>query len=150
MPDIVSKEIRAQMMSGIRGKDTRPEIQFRSALHRKGFRFRVHCRWLPGCPDVCLPKHKVVAFVNGCFWHGHDCKLFRSPKTNTDFWRTKIEGNRRRDLASLEALNLSDWRVAVIWECALKGTGKIGVDEVVSQFTEWLHSAGSLIEFKGT
>src|SRR5690554_2969417 len=94
---IWSKEKRSQVMSKIRSKNTKPEIILRSALHRLGYRFRVHKKDLPGKPDLVLPKYGTVIFVHGCFWHGHDCRYFRLPKTRTDFWDEKISGNRSRD-----------------------------------------------------
>ncbi len=90
MPDVVSRAKRGEMMSGIRGKNTKPELVIRSALHRAGYRFRLHTRSLPGKPDLVLPKYRAAIFVNGCFWHGHDCHLFKWPGTRKDFWRAKI------------------------------------------------------------
>ena len=125
MADIVSPAKRSRMMAGIKGKNTKPEIQIRKMLHKRGFRFRLHRKDLPGRPDIVLPKYNSVIFVNGCFWHGHDdCKLFRYPKSRTEFWKTKIEGNKRRDEEKLAKLR-PDWRVIVIWECAVKGSQKL-------------------------
>ena len=95
--DIVTPEIRSRMISGIRGQNTKPELAVRSQLHRIGFRFRVHCRDLPGKPDLVFRKHNAVIFVHGCFWHGHDCHLFRWPTTRSEFWREKINSNIARD-----------------------------------------------------
>jgi len=110
-------------MSGIRGRDTKPEILVRSLLHREGFRFRLHVRELPGKPDIVLPKYRAAIFVHGCFWHGHDCPLYRLPGTRPDFWRNKIDRNRASDRRAREALLAAGWRVAVVWECALRGAG---------------------------
>lgn len=90
MADIVPTEKRSQMMAGIRSKNTRPELLVRQALYRRGLRFRLHKRELQGRPDIVLPRYKTVIFVNGCFWHGHNCKYFKLPATNTAFWREKI------------------------------------------------------------
>lgn len=120
MADIVSREKRSQMMAGIRGKDTKPELLIRRALHARGYRFRLHRKDLPGNPDIVLPKHRVAIFVHGCFWHGHDCHLFKWPKTREEFWREKIGRNRERDRLAVEALHDQGWRVVTLWECQLR------------------------------
>lgn len=140
MVDVVSPEVRSRMMAGIRGKDTKPEITIRKGLHRKGFRFRLHDNALPGRPDIVLPRYKAVIFTHGCFWHGHTCSLFKWPKTRIGFWRKKLSGNRARDLKSLKALRGDGWRIAVVWECALKGRGRRPEQEVVDRCVEWLRS----------
>ena len=137
MADIVDSATRSRMMSGIRGRDTKPEILVRSLLHRQGFRFRLQVRTLPGRPDLVLPRYHAVICVHGCFWHGHDCHLFRLPATRTDFWRSKIEGNRSRDRRVREELLAAGWRVAVVWECALRGAGR-DVEGVVRHLADWL------------
>ena len=136
-------------MSGIRGKDTKPELAIRSALQREGFRFRLHRKDLPGKPDLLFPRYKAVLFVHGCFWHGHDCHLFRWPSTREDFWYKKITGNRLRFSNQQTALFNKGWRVAIIWECALKGKSKLNFNEVVSACTTWLNSDKKKIEIKG-
>lgn len=126
MADIVSPSKRSQMMAGIRSKNTKPELLVRRALHRRGFRFRLHQRDLPGRPDIVLPRFKAAIFVNGCFWHGHGCKYFKLPTTNTEFWREKIEANQKRD--SLREAQLVDlgYRVFSVWECQTReGTNSI-------------------------
>ena len=120
MADVVSPEVRSRIMSGIRAKDTKPELAIRKGLHRRGFRYRVNDPRIRGKPDLHLPKWNALVLVNGCFWHGHDCHLFRLPKTRTGFWKTKIEKNRERDKLTVASLLLDGWRVAVVW-CALKG-----------------------------
>jgi len=118
MTDIVSPEKRSEMMSRIRGKDTAPEVAVRSLLHRMGYRFRLHRRDLPGRPDVVLPRHHVVVFVHGCFWHRHRaCKLAYTPKTRRKFWREKFEGNVERDRIVQRKLRKLGWKVVVVWEC---------------------------------
>ena len=120
--DIVSPATRSRMMAGIRGKDTKPERIIRSALHRSGFRFRLHRRDLPGSPDIVMPKFGAVIFVHGCFWHAHSgCPLAKEPTTNTGFWRTKLKANRARDEQAVTRLLDAGWRVLVVWECALRG-----------------------------
>ena len=140
MADVVDPATRSRMMSGIRGKNTKPELFIRKALHARGFRYRLHCD-LPGKPDICLPKHRAVIFVHGCFWHGHDCHLFKWPSTRPEFWRAKIERNRAVDAAAEEALAEAGWRVAVVWECALKGRTSLPIGEVVDKLGEWLRES---------
>lgn len=147
--DTVTPEIRSRMMAGIRGKNTKPELAIRSALHRRGFRFRLRRRDLPGKPDLVLPKYSAVIFVHGCFWHGHDCHLFRWPKTREDFWRDKISSNIARDRWQRSALLKTGWRVATIWECALKGRGRMPVTAIADRCTAWLESDGAVLEIRG-
>ena len=139
-PDIVSPDVRSRMMAGIRGKDTKPELAIRSALHSLGFRFRLHRKDLPGRPDLVFPKHKAVIFVHGCFWHGHGCHLFKWPGTRSEFWREKISSNVRRDHWHFSALTDSGWRVATIWECALKGRTRLPPKEIAQRCAAWLNS----------
>lgn len=117
MSDIVDPMTRSRMMSGIRGKDTKPELAVRRALHRAGYRFRLHRKDLPGCPDIVLPKYRAVIFVHGCFWHGHGCRYFKIPKTRTDFWLDKIMANAKRDRLNAESLRAAGWLVLTVWEC---------------------------------
>lgn len=140
MTDIVSREVRSRMMSGIKGTDTQPEITVRKLLHSRGYRFRVHEIRLPGKPDIVLPKYHAVIFVNGCFWHGHDCHFFRWPETRQDFWRKKIGRTKERDLENTDLLNQSGWRVMTVWECALRGKKSQHIDSVVDSIIKWLHS----------
>jgi DNA mismatch endonuclease (patch repair protein) len=136
------------MMAGIRGRNTKPEILVRSALHHLGFRFRLHVRELPGKPDIVLPLYDAVIFVHGCFWHGHDCPLFRVPKTREDFWRNKIGRNRANDQKAREALLAAGWRVGVVWECAIRGAGK-DIEAVASRLGKWLRSKEKETEARG-
>lgn len=148
MADVVSPETRSRMMSGIRGKNTKPELLIRSALHKAGFRFRIHAS-LPGKPDIVLPKWKAVIFVHGCFWHGHDCHLFRWPSSRPDFWRAKISENVLRDKRHTEALLKSGWRVGIIWECALKGRERLDSADVVARCSAWIRSNRKTFELTG-
>lgn len=125
-------------MSGIRGKDTKPELLIRRGLHARGFRFRLHCKDVPGNPDICFRSRKAAIFVHGCFWHMHECQLFKWPSTRPEFWREKIGGNRARDIRSEAARKLMGWRSLIIWECALKGRAKLELDEVVCLAAEWV------------
>lgn len=137
------------MMSGIKGADTKPEMIIRSGLHKRGFRFRLHDKRLPGKPDLVLPKYNAVIFVNGCFWHKHDCHLFKWPKTRQEFWRKKIEGNAARDERNVQALLDEGRRVMTIWECALKGRTRRPVDEVLDSVGSWLICEDGIEEIEG-
>jgi DNA mismatch endonuclease (patch repair protein) len=139
MADIVPPDVRSRMMSGIRARDTRPEVELRSGLHRLGLRFTLNSS-LPGKPDIVLPRWRVAVFFHGCFWHGHDCPLFRMPSTRTQFWAEKIEGNRTRDARVRSELLAGGWRVAVVWECAVRGTGRRTWSAVCATVSEWILS----------
>jgi len=123
MADIVSKAKRSQMMAGVKSKHTKPEILVRQALHHRGFRFRLHSRNLPGKPDIHLPKYEVVIFVHGCFWHGHDCPYFKLPKTNTEFWKEKIDANQKRDELAQKRLRDLGITPLIVWECETRARG---------------------------
>lgn len=125
-------------MAAIRGTNTKPELLIRRGLHARGFRYRLHNRKLPGRPDLVLPKYRAVIFVNGCFWHGHDCPLFKWPKTREGFWRDKIGGNVDRDQKNCAELKASGWRVGIVWECALKGKRRLQPTYVLDHLSEWL------------
>ena len=140
MADVHTRKQRSYNMSRIRGKDTKPEIQLRKGLHARGFRYRLHSKDLPGRPDIVLPKHNAVVFVNGCFWHGHNCPLFVVPETNTDFWTGKIGGNRQRDQRNREKLRAKGWRVMTVWECALKGKDHPPLDQLLEKVSAWIKS----------
>lgn len=138
MADIVDRATRSRMMAGIRGRDTRPELELRRALYRAGFRYRLHVRGLPGRPDLVLRKYNAVIFVHGCFWHGHDCRYFRLPSTRRDFWARKIRGNRVRDRRNTNALLAEGWRVMTVWECALRDQGAASRHRVIGRLCRWL------------
>lgn len=145
MTDIVDPATRSRMMSGIRAKNTKPEIIVRQALHKAGFRFRIHRKDLPGKPDIVLPKYRAVIFVHGCFWHGHNCSLFKWPGTRQEFWREKIGRNQANDNWATQSLLANGWRVGVVWECALRGRGK-DIERVSRDLVNWLHADTPLIE----
>ena len=147
MVDVVDSATRSRMMSGIRGRDTRPEILIRRLLHRQGFRFRLHVRDLPGKPDIVLPRYRAVIFAHGCFWHGHDCPLFKWPETRPDFWRYKIGRNQANDNRAIEVLQANGWRVGIVWECAMRGARK-NIEGVAHRLADWLRSDTPLIEVK--
>lgn len=111
MADTVPPDVRSRMMAGIKAKDTKPELIIRRGLHAMGFRFRLHAKGLPGKPDLVLRKYRAVIFVNGCFWHGHECVLFKWPKSRADFWREKINRNRHNDRVNSAKLGRVDKRL---------------------------------------
>lgn len=118
MTDTFSPEERSRIMSRVHSKNTRPERLVRSILHSMGYRFRLHYKSLPGCPDIVLPRHKKVIFVHGCFWHAHpECKRATRPTTRPDFWAKKIDGNVRRDAIAQKTLTELGWQVLIVWQC---------------------------------
>ena len=120
MPDITDPATRSRMMSGIRGRDTRPELVVRRFLHARGFRYRLHVRDLSGTPDIVLPRYRAVVFVHGCFWHRHPgCRFAYRPKSRPEFWEAKLNANVDRDARDQERLRAAGWRVFVTWECEL-------------------------------
>jgi len=146
--DIVDSPTRSRMMAGIRGRNTKPELLIRSLLHRKGFRFRLHVKDLPGKPDIVLPKYRAVIFIHGCFWHGHqDCHLFRLPATRTEFWQEKILRNQTNDSRAVEILLASNWRVCIVWECSIRGARK-DPEKVVSTIADWLSGTEYFLEIR--
>lgn len=133
------------MMAGIGGKNTRPERCLRSALHARGLRFRIHAKELPGKPDIFLPRFRAAIFVHGCFWHRHrGCRYTTTPATRPEFWQEKFAGNVHRDAATVAALRKMEWRVAVVWECALRTAED--VDASVTTLSAWLHGCDDTLE----
>ena len=120
MADHVTAERRSYIMSRVGQKDTKPELALRRALHRLGYRFRLHRRDLPGSPDIVFPSRRKVVFVHGCFWHGHGCRWGRLPKSRPEYWKPKIETNRERDKEALSALRDAGWEPKVVWQCELR------------------------------
>ena len=147
--DSVTASVRSRMMAGIKGKNTKPELAIRSALHRRGFRYRLHRKDLPGKPDLVFTGWSAVIFVHGCFWHGHNCHLFRWPKSREDFWRAKIGKNIERDRKQFLTLIETGWRIGMVWECALKGKTRLPFDSVVNQCSIWLKSDNKTLEVSG-
>jgi DNA mismatch endonuclease, patch repair protein len=149
MADVHSKATRSRNMAAIRSRNTKPEKLLRSALHRKGIRFRVHVSALPGRPDLVLAKYNAVIFVNGCFWHGHDCDAFCWPATRKKFWRAKIITNQSRDRRVLEDLRAHGWRCLTIWECTIRRGGMSAVRETAERAHHWLISNSVLGDLAG-
>lgn len=136
-------------MAAIRGSHTKPELMVRRAMHAKGFRYRLHLKTLPGKPDLVFPQYRAVVFVNGCFWHQHNCHLFKWPGTRQDFWRVKIGRNVSNDYKAIEALREAGWRVATVWECALKGRTKPDFAEAMQTLAAWVGSDTQTIDISG-
>lgn len=137
-------------MSGIRSTNTKPELLIRQALFALGYRYRKHTKDLPGKPDLTLHHYRAVVFINGCFWHGHDCHLFKMPSTRKDFWEKKIRTNRNRDRMVLDAYSKIEWRAAYIWECAIRGKGSIGLEKTVLLLDQWLHGFNKFVDIRGS
>lgn len=144
MPDIVDRATRSRMMAGIGNRNTVPELVLRRALHALGLRYRLHDRKLPGTPDLVFPRFRAVCFVHGCFWHRHaGCPYATTPATRPEFWKAKFDSNVERDRRNRLALIEAGWRVAIVWECALR---KHGMLETPPMLDEWLR--GNDLEFQ--
>ena len=145
MADIVTPEVRSRMMRGIKGKNTKPEIQLRKQLFKAEFRYRLHRRDLPRRPDIVLPKWKTVIFVHGFFWHRHSgCSLAATPKTRAEFWQQKFDGNVGRDARNCDELLAGGWRVMIVWECMPREQP----DQVISEISDWLKNSNArFVEF---
>ena len=144
MTDIVDKATRSRMMAGITAKDTKLELVLRRALHAQGFRFRLHVRGMPGTPDLALRRYHAVCFVHGCFWHRHEgCSYATTPATRPEFWQAKFDDNVARDRRSKRQLLEAGWRVATVWECALRGDER---PVTVRALGQWLQ--GSALEYE--
>jgi DNA mismatch endonuclease, patch repair protein len=147
--DVHDQQTRSRNMAAVRSRDTKPEMMIRKALHASGLRYRLNVRDLPGKPDIVLPRHRAVVFVHGCFWHRHECDLFRWPESRTEFWRDKLNANAARDMAAAEALERAGWRQAVIWECALKGRKKRDFQDTMQRLIAWIRSGEQAITIEG-
>jgi DNA mismatch endonuclease (patch repair protein) len=132
------------MMAGIRGRNTTPELRLRKALHGAGFRFRLHSAKLPGRPDIVFPKFRAAIFVHGCFWHRHEgCRNASVPKSNAAFWAEKFAKNIERDAMNRAGLREAGWRVAIIWECAIRHRGAVAI---ATELADWLNQGGDELE----
>jgi len=146
--DVVDSTTRSRMMSGIRGKHTRPEILVRQALFAAGFRFRLHRRDLPGAPDVVMVGRKIAIFVHGCFWHQHmGCKFAKLPSSRSEFWAKKLSGNVIRDQHAIASLLADGWRVLTVWECATRD--QVALAPLRSTLALWIGSSHVCGEVRG-
>jgi DNA mismatch endonuclease (patch repair protein) len=142
--DVVDRQTRSRMMSGIKGSNTKPEVSLRKALHKRGFRFRLHDRRLAGRPDLVLARYRAAIFVHGCFWHRHHgCRFASSPSTNSEFWLRKFASNVKRDLRDTRELLSTGWRVAIVWECGLKS---VAVEPTVELLAKWIPGQKAQLE----
>jgi DNA mismatch endonuclease, patch repair protein len=145
MTDIVDSQTRSRMMSGIGGKNTKPELALRRSLHALGFRYRMHAKGILGKPDIVLPKYRAVIFVHGCFWHRHaDCRYATVPATRPELWAAKFDANVARDAAVHSALRETGWRVGTVWECALRTETSIA--QTRDMVAAWLHGSDAVLE----
>lgn len=132
-------------MSSVKGKNTAPEVFFRKALHRLGYRFRIHVKKLPGKPDLVLKKYNAVIFIHGCFWHMHSCRLFSWPKTREAFWKTKLNKNFQNDKKVEQLLSKLGWRICIVWGCAFKGKER-DIPAIAERIGEWLSTESKKFE----
>ncbi|MHB9031072.1 MAG: very short patch repair endonuclease [Candidatus Latescibacterota bacterium] len=139
MTDVFSKAERSGIMRKIKSKNTKPEMALRSALHKRGFRFRIHVADLPGKPDIVLPKYKTVIQVRGCFWHGHSCKAADLPASNREYWVKKVGRNRERDRVNDLRLSNLGWKVIIVWECEI--SSKVFLERKTADIEDTLISA---------
>lgn len=145
MTDILDKQTRSRMMAGIKGKDTKPELVLRRAVHARGFRYRLHSKNVPGRPDLVFPKHDAIVFVHGCFWHRHErCRYTTTPTTRPEFWQAKFAANVARDAAIQGHLKETGWRVATVWECSLRKTEQLAA--TIEILRAWLLSDDRQLE----
>lgn len=144
MIDRVSQTTRSRIMASVKRSDTKPEMALRKALHREGFRYRLHDKLLPGKPDIVLPRHRAAIFVHGCFWHRHEgCTACTTPASNVEYWIRKFDDNVARDARSLKLLLELGWRVAVVWECGLRPKT---IDLTISALKIWLPTKSGVLE----
>jgi DNA mismatch endonuclease, patch repair protein len=149
MADILTPEQRHRNMSRIRAKDTKPEMLVRRGIHGLGYRYRLHDRTLPGCPDLVFPRYSAVVFVHGCFWHGHKCHLAKLPESQREFWLNKLSRNMERDKKALSALSVEGWRVLTVWECALRGKRKKRFEQVLGSIGRFLEGDQKNLQLLG-
>ncbi len=141
---------RSRIMSAIKGKNTKPELVLRKALHRKGIRYRIHLKTLPGCPDIVLSKQRAIILVNGCFWHKHNCHLFNPKRILPPAWNKKIDSNVERDKRNQDFYIAESWRVIIVWECAITGKTMLPIDKLTDQIINWLNnSQANFLEISG-
>ena len=149
MADIVSKAKRSKMMAGIKSANTKIEILIRKELFSLGFRYRRNWKKLPGKPDLFVLRYNKVIMLNGCFWHGHNCHLFKMPSSNSEFWQNKILTNKSNDFEKQNKLNELGYPVLTVWECAIRGKGKIDFDTLNNKISEWLKKGTTNFDIGG-
>jgi DNA mismatch endonuclease (patch repair protein) len=139
MADVFSSEKRSEVMQCIKSKDTKPEVRLRKALHKLGFRFRLHDKRLPGKPDILLPRFKTIIQVRGCFWHGHNCIDGHLPKSNEEYWTSKLKANKERDERNSSLLSEMGWNEIVVWECRCMSSESLAeeLDRICKSLIDW-------------
>lgn len=146
MVDKVDSITRSRIMAAVKSKNTSPELLVRSILHKKGFRFRLHVKNLPGKPDIVFPKYHAVIFIHGCFWHGHEnCRMFRLPHSRIEFWQNKITRNKSNDIRAIQLLRKSNWRVCIVWECKIQASKK-NLNQLADVVSSFLNSEEPFLE----
>jgi DNA mismatch endonuclease, patch repair protein len=150
MADILSARERSRRMALVRQRNTGPELWVRQILHRNGFRFRINQTRLPGSPDIVLSRWRTVVFVHGCFWHMHNCSLFKLPATRRGWWQQKLEANIRRDKRAIEELKTKNWRIVVVWQCAIKGRDCLTPERFDQLLSRAIRGKPQLVELKGS
>ena len=138
-----SKRVRSKNMAAIKSKNTSLELIIRKSLFAKGFRYILHDKRLPGKPDLVFPQYHAVIFIHGCFWHRHDCHLFKWPATRPDFWKNKINRNVEVDKKNYKKLKKDGWYILTVWECALKGKGKLPFNRMIGDISNWLETGST-------
>ena len=138
MTDIVTPTVRSRMMSAIKGRNTKPELLVRKRLFARGLRYSLHVSSFPGKPDLVFRRYNAVVFVHGCFWHAHECDLFKWPRTRPEWWKDKLMANRRRDIQVKGLIRDIGWRQLTIWECAIRGVGRRDLSEVMAMASIWI------------
>ena len=149
MTDVFDAKTRSAVMRAVAGRGTAPEIAVRRLIWSLGGRYRLNRADLPGKPDIVLAGRRLAIFVHGCFWHGHDCPLFRLPATRPEFWRAKIDANRARDERVVNELRRSGWRVLIVWECALRGPGRRSLEDVTVMSRAFLDGGDVELQIPG-
>lgn len=147
--DQYDKETRSRVMAAVRSANTKPEILLRSLIHRMGLRYRLHPKDLPGRPDLVFPRYHAVIFVHGCYWHRHGCYKSTMPDTRTAFWNAKFSANLARDQRQIQALLEKQWRVMIVWECALVGKEALGGEKIGKMVRAWLTGSDERGEIPG-
>ena len=148
-PDPLTTEQRRLNMSRIKGSDTKPEMLVRKGLHSLGFRYRLHGKGLPGKPDLVFSSSRAVVFVHGCFWHRHSCSLGVLPRSNAAFWDAKLAANKERDETNERRLIAAGWRVATVWECALRGPARLPVEQVLKRLANFVQGNATSLMLRG-
>lgn len=140
MTDVHDRQTRSRNMAAIKGSNTKPELRVRKEFHRRGLRYSLKNKLIPGRPDLVLSKYRVAVFIHGCFWHRHHCNYFKLPKSNTEFWNNKINANVKRDTEVIRQITAAGYRILIIWECSFKGKNKEDPDVLFERILYWIRT----------